>query len=538
MKRSTKIAAIILAAAITLCGCEKIPDDSNVSSAPESSVVSSDSGGAQRIDNVLPKEYVIVKQKFLKRYEAERGSFTGTAREENGSEMQSADSSGYVELNTGQHVTQIATVSTSQFYRVIISARSEGGASVKLQVGDIVEGSYYVPPLGSGESEEDGGDGFGLFAVDSLYMSVGLNTLKLTVENGSADIDCILVEDSDAVNDDVYRTGGACASTNASERVVGLMQMFAANYGKYTFTAQTVSCGTNAEIDAVWSETKSYPAIRASELALALKDDAGSAETIESDIKLAKEWDADGGICAYTWHWYSPNALRDTGIRDFDAHAALLGIDPSELAMLDKDGIQLQLENELLTQEAALLLEDIDKLAQTLKLLSDANIPILFEPIPDGDAGLFWWGKDAESYRSLWVLIFDRLTKYNGINDLIWVWNNSDFDYYPGDDYVDIIGQSFYERSASSFAGRFGALASDPRTGRKMLAITACDTLPSMDFMARDNAVWLWAAADSGEYIIDTTGHYSEAYNKRTALRSLYHSEKCITRNKLKDLGY
>ena len=536
MKRFKKITAIILAAAM-LCGCEKIPDDSNVSISSESTAVSSDSGGAQKVDTVLPKEYVIVKQKYLKKFEAERGSFTGTARDEDGNELQSADSSGYVELHEGQHLTQVATASTSQFYRVIIFARSEKGASVNLQIGDIVEGSYYVPPK-SADGEETEDDSFGLFAVDSLYMSVGLNTIKLTVEEGSADIDCILVEDSDAVSADLYRTGDACVSANASGRVVGLVRMLAANYGKYTFTAQTVSCGTNAEIDAVYNETKLYPAIRASELALALKDDKTSVETIESDVKLAKEWDAAGGICAYTWHWYSPNALRGTGVKDFDVHTALWGIDPSELAMLDEGGIQLQLDSELLTQDAALLLEDIDELAKTLKVLSDADIPILFEPIPDGDAGLFWWGRDAESYRSLWILIFDRLTKYNDIKNLVWVWNNSDFDYYPGDGFVDIIGQSFYERTPSSFAGRFSALASDPKTGRKMLAITACDTLPSMDFMARDNAMWLWAAADSGEYIIDMTGNYSESYNKKAALRNLYHNENCITRDELEALAF
>ena len=534
MKKFTKITAIILAAAM-LCGCEKIPDDPDVSSVPESSVTSSDTGGQQTTDTVLPKEYVIVKQKYLKRFEAEKGSFNGTARDDNGEELQNTDAGGYVELSKGQHLTQVATVTTSQFYRVIISARSDNGAAIKLQVGDIVEGSYFVTPA---EDENSREDGFGLYAVDGLYMSVGMNTLKLTVENGSADIDCIVVEDSDAVSDDLYRTGDACVSPNASEKVVELMRVLSANYGKYTFTAQTVSCGTNAEIDAVYNETKRYPVIRASELALVLKGDSDSSATIENDLALAKEWDANGGVCAYAWHWYSPNSARGTGIADFDIYTVLHGIDTSELAMLDDDGLHLQLENGLLMQDAASLLENLDKLAQTLKPLSDAGIPILFEPIPDGDTGLFWWGSDAESYRSLWILVFDRLVKYNGIKNLIWVWNNSDFDYYPGDDRVDIIGQSFYERSTSSFAGRFSALASDPTTGRKMLAVTACDTLPGIDFMFRDNAIWLWTAADSGEYIIDAAGNYSEMYNKRAALRHLYNNEKSITRDELGELGY
>lgn len=533
MKRYTKITAIILTAAM-LCGCERISDDPNVSSGPESSVTSSDTSGEQNADTFLPKEHIVVKQSYLKKYEAEKGAFNGTAMDEQG-ELQNPDNGGFVALNKGQYLTQVATVSTSQFYRVIISARSKDGAVIKLKVGDIVEGSYFVPP---GSDEDSGENVFSLFAVDNLYMSVGLNTLKFTVENGSAEIDCIVVEDSDAAGGDLYRTGDACVSANVSERTVKLMQMLAANYGKFIFTAQNVSCGTNAEIDAVFNETKRYPAIRTSELALAVKDDSHSVETIKNDLALADEWNADGGICAYTWHWYSPNASRGIGVKDFDIKTVLKGIDPSELATLDEGGVRLQLDNGILTQDAASLLEDLDKIAQTLKPLSDADIPILFEPIPDGDSGLFWWGSDAESYKSLWTLVFDRLTKYNGVKNIIWVWNNSDFDYYPGDDRVDIIGQSFYEKSTSSFAGRFSTLASDPKTGRKILAVTACDILPSVDFMARDNAMWLWTAADSGEYMIDKTGKLSEKYTKKAALRNMYNNEKCITRDELKKLGY
>lgn len=534
MKRYTKITAIILAAAM-LCGCEKIPDNSDVQSGTESSVTSSYTS-TEKPDTVSPKEYLVMKKSYLNKLEAEKCSFNGTARDERGNELQNPNIDGYVELKTGQHLSQVVTVTTSQFYRVIISVRSNDGAVIKLQIGEVVEGAYFVPPMGE-DYEGSNEDGYSLFAVDNLYMSVGLNTIKFTVEDGAADIDCFVVEDSDAVSGDLYRTGDACVTANASARTVELMKILAANYGKYIFTAQNVSCGTNAEIDAVYNETKRYPAIRVSELAQAMKEDGHSVETIMNDIELADEWDTSGGICAYIWHWYSPNTVRGIEAKDFDLHNALRGVDPAGLAMIDDGGIQIQLENDLLTPEAAELLKDLDKLALTLRPLSNAGIPIIFEPIPDGDSGLFWWGADAESYKSLWTLMFYRLTKYNKVNNLIWVWNNSDFDYYPGDDLVDIIGQSFYERSTSSFAGRFSTLASDPKTGRKMFAVTACDTLPSIDFMVRDNAMWLWTAADSGEYIIDRTGKYSEIYNKRVALRSIYNNEKCITRDELDELG-
>lgn len=534
MKKHAKLTAILLAASM-LCACEKIPDDPDLSSGTESSVTSSDTSSEQNPDIYAPNDPVVVKQSYVKKFEAEKGSFNGTARDENGTELQNADKGGYVELTKDQHLTQLVTLTTSQFYRVIISARSKTGASITFKVGDSVEGSYFLPRM-DGEDRE--GDGFKLCAVDNLYMPVGMNSLSFTVENGAADIDYIIVEDSAAVSGSLYNIGNACVSPNATAKTVLLMRTLAENYGKATFTAQNVSCGTNAEINAVYRETKRYPAIRTGELALALKEDDHSAEVMKNELALAREWDSSGGICSYIWHWYSPNAIRGTSSGDFEPYPALNGVDPSELALLDSDGVQLQIDNDLLTQDAAALLEDIDKLAQTLKPLCDADIPVLFEPIPDGDSGLFWWGSDAESYRKLWQLIFERLTKYNGIRNLVWVWNNSDFEYYPGDNYVDIIGQSFYEKTPSSFAGRFGALAENPQTGRKAIAVTACASLPSIDNMSRDNAMWLWAAPDSGEYTIDSAGKLTEAYTKKSLLRSMYNNRKCITLDELAELGY
>lgn len=520
-----KLISLALAAAL-LCGCESVSNASDVSSVAESSAASETSGGTDKEDIYRPDEIDIVRQSFAVKLEAEKGSFTGRAMDDNG-ELTNADNGGFVVLTKEQHLTQVATVPSSQFYRVVISARSKEGASITFRVGDTVEGAYSVPP-----GENDGAE-FTFYALDNLFMSAGINSLGFIVESGSVDIDLTVVEDSAAVSDSVYRTGNSCVTNNASPGTVALMGMLAEKYGREVLTAQNVSCGSNAEIDAVYAETGRYPAIRASELALAVKDDANSREIIERDLKLAAEWGAAGGICSYSWHWYSPNPARGTALKDFDLHTVLGSIEPSVLAMLDDDGVQFQLENGFIIQSTADLLADIDHIAKLLKPLCDADIPILFEPVPDGDTGLFWWGGDADSYRALWVLVFDRLTKYNGLNNLIWVWNNSDFGLYPGNDYVDIIGQSIYAKSDASFAGRFSALAQDISTGRKIIAVTACDVLPSIDKLVRDNAMWLWAAPDSGEYAVSESGKFSDKYTKLPALRNFYNNERCVTRDEL-----
>lgn len=542
MKKSLKTISIILAAAM-LVGCSRIADDPDSSNTFSSVESSNTSVATSEPSENPPKEFAVTSQSFVKKYEAEKGKFNGTAKDERGEELQDADLGGYVTLKRTQHLSQVATVTSSQFYRVVIAARSSEGAHVKLQIGELTEGAFVIPKAPEPDDtydndSSDSGSEFTLYETDNLYMAVGLNNITLTVENGSVDIDCIIVENSRRAGNELYNTGSACVAETASIRTAVLLRTLAENYGHFSFTAQNVSCGSNAEIDAVFKETARYPAIRSSELALAVKSDQHSEEVINKDFELAKEWDRRGGICAYTWHWYSPEPIRGTAVGDFKLSPALEGVDPAELGMLNSDAIQMQIDNELLTEDAALLLADIDKLAASLKTLDDENVPILFSPIPDGDTGLFWWGGDAESYKTLWQLVFTRLCKYNKLKNLIFVWNNSDFDYYPGDKYVDIIGQSFYEESESSFAGRFKALASDPATGRKMLTITACDTLTSIDFMNRDNAMWLWVAPDCGEYTIDQYGRFSEKYTKKAALKNAYNNEKCITLDELAGLGW
>ena len=533
MKRFGKLTVIALAAALLLCVCRKIDDAPPESSAAESSVTSTDNTSVsdRYSDTYHPTEQTIIRRSFAGRLEAERAATNGTLRDMNGGLLDS-DENGYVSLNRGQFFTQVSTVSSSQFYRIILMARSRTGATITLQIGDSAEGSYYLPAVDNNTNE------FDLYAVDNIYMSVGMNTLRFTVESGTAEVDCVIIEDTGPVSSEVYTASGVCVTGNATPRTLSLLQAMTTRYGEYVFTAQNVSCGSNAEIDAIFVETKRFPAIRTSELALALKDDERSLEIMNTELELAKKWDADGGIVSYVWHWYSPNDLRGTNVNDYDLRSALDGVDPSELAILDKDGMQMQLDNALLPQGAADLVEDIDKLAETLKQFADADIPVILEPIPDGDSGLFWWGRDAESYKALWTLIFDRLTKYNGLKNIIWVWNNSNFDFYPGDSYVDIVGQSIYENTTSSFAGRLSAIASDAKLGRKAIAITACGTLPNINSMARDNALWLWTAVDSGEYIIDSYGRLSETYTKKSALRMMYNNEKCITLDELSNVWY
>lgn len=40
--------------------------------------------------------------------------------------------------------------------------------------------------------------------------------------------------------------------------------------------------------------------------------------------------------------------------------------------------------------------------------------------------------------------MYDRLTNFHGINNIVWVWNSIAADWYPGDDIVDILSADVY----------------------------------------------------------------------------------------------
>lgn len=94
---------------------------------------------------------------------------------------------------------------------------------------------------------------------------------------------------------------------------------------------------------------------------------------------------------------------------------------------------------------------DLARITVYLKLLQEANIPVLWRPLHEASGGWFWWGKDAASFKKLWIMMFDYF-KSEGIDNLIWVWTSQgdDDDWYPGDAYVDIIGRDLYGNTAAS----------------------------------------------------------------------------------------
>ena len=119
----------------------------------------------------------------------------------------------------------------------------------------------------------------------------------------------------------------------------------------------------------------------------------------------------------------------------------------------------------------ALKILPLAKIAGYLRLLHDANIPVIWRPLHEAAGGWFWWGKNADSFKKLWVEMFDYF-ETQGLNNLIWVWTSetNDTDWYPGDEYVDIIGRDLYGNDAADCASQYQTLIND--FGNKMITLS------------------------------------------------------------------
>ncbi|MCD7898915.1 MAG: Ig-like domain-containing protein [Bacteroides sp.] len=155
------------------------------------------------------------------------------------------------------------------------------------------------------------------------------------------------------------------------------------------------------------------------------------------------------------------------------------------------------------TWENIIYKENLAKVAASLKQLQEAGIVVIWRPYHEGAGGWFWWGKDAESYKALWIDMFNYF-RNEGLNNLIWVWTcqTGDEDWYPGNQYVDIIGCDLYNETTANCVAKYEGI--DASYGTKMIVLSECGTVGLMSEQWSNWATWGWfmpwyGNADNGD---------------------------------------
>ena len=143
------------------------------------------------------------------------------------------------------------------------------------------------------------------------------------------------------------------------------------------------------------------------------------------------------------------------------------------------------------TWENKVFTEDLKNAAAYLKLLRDADIPVLWRPFHEAAGGWFWWGKNATSFKNMWIAMFNYF-KAEGLDNLIWVWTTegNDADWYPGDQYVDIVGRDVYNKETADCVSEYTSIAEN--YGNKIVSLSECGTVGLISEQWASGARWSW----------------------------------------------
>ena len=87
---------------------------------------------------------------------------------------------------------------------------------------------------------------------------------------------------------------------------------------------------------------------------------------------------------------------------------------------------------------------------------------------------------------ALWRLMYERFTKHHQLNNLIWVFTGTGNDWYPGDDYVDILGVDAYPQDRHDPLKPIWETLQGQFAGKKLVALTEFGGVPDiMEMLAR-----------------------------------------------------
>lgn len=112
--------------------------------------------------------------------------------------------------------------------------------------------------------------------------------------------------------------------------------------------------------------------------------------------------------------------------------------------------------------------KELDSIAVGFQQLQDSGVSVLFRPFHEMNGSWFWWGSKsatlpiAADFTALWQYTFNYLTTTKNLHNILWYYTPSareshianpafktELFYYPGHNYVDIIGLDVYNDTLS-----------------------------------------------------------------------------------------
>ena len=375
--------------------------------------------------------------------------------------------------------------------------------------------------------------------IGTYKLNAGENTITVEAFWGWTYLDYLTVEKATLPE---LKGNATLSDKKATQSTQGLMNYLADIYGKHSLTGQQETCfGVNEdEFNYLTKTTGKSPAVRGFDF-LATNPLFGWEDgTVSRMIKWVNE---EGGIATASWHWFAPADMSTYNVGDklpYEQSAFYVNGANSVTTNFDASKIK-----DHTSKEYQYVMLSLESIAEKLKLLQDADVPVIFRPLHEaGGSGTadcsgewFWWANaGSEAYKELWRLMYTTLTEKYGLHNLIWEFNSYTYenskDWYPGDDYVDIIAYDKYNATdkpnESALSSTFYSLVK-MYEGKKMVSMAECDTIPSVENIMDESAFWLYACPWYGDHLMSAQKNAPETLNK------IYNSDLFITKDELPD---
>lgn len=393
-------------------------------------------------------------------------------------------------------------------------------------------------PFNSGKGWEELQAGY-------VWLDKGKNEITIKSYWGYTFLDYLTLSPAPAYLSDLSPTRSLC-DPDATDEAKRLYSYLCDMYGNHIISGQQEYCGSHCynknayetegkpinyfesneqEFEYILEQTGKQPAIRGIDLLFYNTTEPYFDDAPERVIAWYKD---KGGIPTVTYHWNVPTDGKGSTAAAFYVEST--GNTPFTNFSVTNAVKEGTWEREQIDKDLALLAEQFQK-------IQDAGVPVIFRPLHEAEGAWFWWGAEGpEACKALYHYLYETLTEQYGIHNLIWEWTSSTnvtaADWYPGDDYVDMVSIDKYnavnyQPNESAISASFYSLVGSTE-GRKMVAMSENDTIPSLENLVNDKAYWLYFCPWYGNFLTDLTA--------KDKLDEIYNSDYCITLDELPDL--
>lgn len=449
---------------------------------------------------------------FSKTYEAENGKLSNDMSVISNGNASGGKSVGKFE-NDRSYCQISITVPADAVYDIVIRSKAIGGSK---------ENDIYTDgkKVGTFTSENNK---FSDYTVSAVSLTKGDHNIRIIKSWGWIELDKITVKTGAKISNSTYNVTSSLVNRNATANTKKLYSFLKDSYGKYVITGQQCDGGINGnEFKAIKNLTGDYPAL----LGLDLMDYTPSRTAFgasSSAVEKAIEFANKGGIVTLCWHWNAPTEYLNSTANNSDGWWGGFYTKSSKFDIA-------KVMNGQDAKGKKLLDRDIKEIAKQLKRLEKAGVPVIWRPLHEASGGWFWWGAQGpDAYKKLWKYLYNELTNTYGCNNLIWVYNGQSADWYPGDEYVDIVGEDIYP----------GNHVYDPQVSRfkqainygsktKITALTENGCIFDIDSAVSINALWCWFMTWGDEFTVNGS-NYSEKYTEKSVIKKMYASKYSLT---------